>query len=155
MNLEKIEKIIKKISPEAKGKVGIDGRFWVKIPVDKIRDLLRELKNNGYHHISTISAIDLLEKFELIYHLLPDNREDPYLNIRTEISRENPHITSITDIYPAANIYEREVFDLFGIIFNGHPNLKRLLLPEDVPEGFYPLRKDFKIENFEKREVKK
>jgi len=155
MNPRKVEDLIKKICPEAEGKVGIDGRLWIKVPANKIKDLLKEMRKNGYRHITTITAVDLLEKFELIYHLLPDSKEDPYLNIRTEISREKPHIVSVTDVYPAANIYEREIFDLFGIIFDGHPNLKRLLLSEDVPEGFYPLRKDFKIENFEKKEVKK
>ena len=61
--------------------------------------------------------------------------------VRTRLPRIEPHITSVTDLWPGANWHEREVFDLFGITFDGHPDLRRLLLPDDWVG--HPLRKDY------------
>jgi NADH-quinone oxidoreductase subunit C len=89
--------------------------------------------------LESMTALDLVETFELVYH---------YASF-FELGRTVVHVPlakgsrapSIAAIFPAADWFEREVFDMFGIKFIGHPNLKRLLLPEDA--DFYPLRKDF------------
>ncbi len=96
-------------------------------------------------HLTTITCVDDLEnkKFDLIYHLLLE-----YIlpvNVVIYVDREKAELDSVTKILPAANIYEREIFDLFGIKFKGHPFLKRLLLHDNWPDGQYPLRKDFEI----------
>lgn len=93
--------------------------------------------------LESMTALDLVETFELVYHYAS------YF----ELSRTVVHVplakglgaTSIAAVFPAADWFEREVFDMFGIKFIGHPNLKRLLLPEDA--DFYPLRKDFVASN--------
>jgi len=90
--------------------------------------------------LSTISGVDLGNDIELNYHMACAGT----VTLKNRVSRENPVTQTITDILPGANLYEREVFDLLGVAFEGHPNLERLLLPENWPQGNYPLRKDWK-----------
>jgi Ni,Fe-hydrogenase III large subunit len=89
--------------------------------------------------LSAITSLDLGDKIGLIYHI---RVEGSLINIETAISKSEAKIDSIVDLIPGANFHEREVFDLMGVIFAGHPSLKRLLLPEDWPENLFPLRKD-------------
>src|SRR6266567_4275664 len=82
---------------------------------------------------------------DVIYHLLSiPNKERVRLKVR--LSGETPALESITSVWPGANYFEREVFDLFGVRFSGHPYLRRLLMPEDW-EG-HPLRKDYPVEGY-------
>lgn len=98
-----------------------------------------------FDYLIDITACDYPEKnvFEVIYHLLSLLRNER-IRLKTEVERNNPFVSSIISIYPAANWFEREVYDLFGIKFENHPNLKRILLWEKFPG--YPLRKDFPLE---------
>ncbi len=98
-----------------------------------------------FDYLIDITACDYPEKnvFEVIYHLLSLSRNER-IRLKTEVERDNPLVSSITSIYPAANWFEREVYDLFGIKFENHPNLKRILLWEKFPG--HPLRKDFPLE---------
>jgi formate hydrogenlyase subunit 5 len=98
--------------------------------------LLKNIEETG---ISTISGTDLVNEIELNYHM----RCRGAVTIKNRVPREKPWIRTITDLIPGASFYEREVFDLLGVVFDGHPNLKRLMLPEDWPKGNYPLRKDW------------
>jgi Ni,Fe-hydrogenase III large subunit/NADH:ubiquinone oxidoreductase subunit C len=94
--------------------------------------------------ISALTGLDMGEKIGLMYHMRTNG---VIVTIRTEVPKENPKIQSITDLIPGANFHEREAADLFGVIFEGHPNPVRLVLPEDWPENLYPLRKDAKIDD--------
>ncbi len=94
--------------------------------------------------ISTITGVDLSDMIELNYHLWCGVAE---VTVRTRLPKTKPIIESITDLIPGAALYEREVFDLFGVVFLGHPDLKRLLLPESWPQDQYPLRKDWRMNN--------
>ncbi len=96
--------------------------------------------------ISTITGVDLGDYIELNYHLWCGRAE---VTIRTKVPKLKPEIDTITDIIPGAALYEREVFDLLGVRFINHPDLRRLLLPEDWPEGEYPLRKEWKPKSLE------
>jgi len=93
--------------------------------------------------IAAITGLDLGENIGLLYHI---RTKGAILTLRTEVPKENPKISSITDITPGASFHEREVADLFGVVFQGHPNPSRLVLPEDWLENLYPLRKDAKID---------
>ncbi len=97
--------------------------------------------------ISTITGIDLGSEIELNYHLWCGKTE---VTVRTRVPKEKPETETITDLIPGATLYEREVFDLLGVRFLGHSNLKRLLLPESWPEGHYPLRKDWNPKSSER-----
>jgi NADH-quinone oxidoreductase subunit C len=84
-------------------------------------------------------------RFEVIYHLVSIPRRDR-LRLKVRLSSDDPVVDSVVPVWPGANWLEREVFDLFGIRFNEHPDLRRILMPEDW-EG-YPLRKDYPVEGY-------
>ncbi len=92
--------------------------------------------------ISAITGIDLDATIGVYYHVRTSNA---LLTIKTEVSKENPKIPTITDIIPGAVFHEMEVTDLLGVIFEGHPSPGRLVLPENWPEGVFPLRKNTKM----------
>jgi len=97
------------------------------------------LKHVEDAELSTISGVDLGNEIELNYHMACGGT----VTLKNRVSREKPVTRTITDILPGANLYEREVFDLLGVTFEGHPNLERLMLPENWPKGDYPLRRDW------------
>jgi NADH-quinone oxidoreductase subunit C len=82
-------------------------------------------------------------RFEVVYHFASFYHRSR-LRLKVRLRGENPHVATVSDIWPAANWLEREVWDLFGIVFDGHPDLRRLLMPEDW-EG-HPLRKDYPVQ---------
>lgn len=103
---------------------------------DAISLLLKHVEDT---ELSTISGTDLGNAIELNYHMACGGT----VTLKNRVSREKPVTKTITDILPGANLYEREVFDLLGVTFEGHPNLERLMLPDNWPKGEYPLRKDW------------
>src|SRR6266498_464273 len=110
--------------------------------------LLRDDANCPFNYLSDITCVDWHPsepRFEVIYHLLSiPNKERVRLKVR--LSGETPALESVTSVWPGANYFEREIFDLFGIRFSGHPYLRRLLMPENW-EG-HPLRKDYPVEGY-------
>jgi NADH-quinone oxidoreductase subunit C len=110
--------------------------------------LLRDDANCAFNFLSDVTCVDWYPaepRFEVIYHLLSiPNKERVRLKVR--LHSANPVVESLTPVWPGANYFEREVFDLFGIRFTGHPYLLRLLMPEDW-EG-HPLRKDYPVEGY-------
>jgi NADH-quinone oxidoreductase subunit C len=110
--------------------------------------LLRDDTNCSFNYLSDVTCVDWYPsdpRFEVIYHLLSiPNKER--VRLKVKLSGEMPALDSVTSIWPGANYFEREVFDLFGIRFNGHPYLRRLLMPENW-EG-HPLRKDYPVEGY-------
>jgi NADH-quinone oxidoreductase subunit C len=114
-----------------------------------IREACALLKDDpGYSFLSDITAVDWYAsepRFEVVYGLLSIPRKER-LRLKVKLSGDDPRIDSLTPIWPAANLFEREIFDLFGIRFDGHPYLRRIMMPDDW-EG-YPLRKDYPVEGF-------
>ena len=115
----------------------------------QIVDLCRYLKDSEkYIRLSGITAVDMHPaepRFEVIYHL-HSIEKNQRLRLKCLVSGTNPEIDSATGVWRAANWYEREVFDMFGIGFRNHPNLVRILMPIDW-EG-YPLRKDYPVHGY-------
>jgi NADH-quinone oxidoreductase subunit C len=109
--------------------------------------LLRDDHDCPFNFLADVTCVDCYPKqprFEIVYHLLSITRKERMrLKVRLE---DSPELDSVTSVWPAANYFEREVYDLFGVRFNGHPYLRRLLMPEDW-EG-YPLRKDYPVEGY-------
>ena len=122
------------------------GEVTLFIRPDRLRsvcEFLRDAPALKFKYLSDVTAVDLYPgepRFEVVYHLLA---LEPYqrLRLKVRLPGDNPKIESVVPIWPGANAFEREVFDLMGIRFDGHPFLRRILLPEDW-EG-HPLRKDF------------
>ena len=105
-------------------------------------ELMQALRDEyGFDYLANLTSIDYNDEFEMVYHLYSFSDQNKKLAVKARVSRSQAQIPSVCDIYPTADWQEREVFDLMGIDFNGHPNLKRILLPDDF-EG-HPLRKDF------------
>jgi NADH-quinone oxidoreductase subunit C len=93
--------------------------------------------------ISAVDRFPVEPRFELNYHMVSLSRRER-LRVRVRVAGRDPAVDSVTQVWPTANWHEREIFDLFGVRFEGHPDLRRILMPEDW-EG-YPLRKDYAVE---------
>lgn len=109
----------------------------------RVCQALRDEKALAFNFLSDISCVDrypIEPRFELNYHLLSIPRKDR-IRLRVRIHAADPVVQSMIPVWPTANWLEREIFDLFGLRFDGHPELRRMLLPDDW-EG-YPLRKDY------------
>jgi len=109
-------------------------------------------KTLRYTFLSSVTAVDWPERvprYDVVYHLLSiPNQSELRLKLRVGKKREDhPAVPSVTGVWPAANWYEREVYDLFGIIFTGHPDLRRILMPMDWTT--HPLRKDYPLSGFD------
>jgi NADH-quinone oxidoreductase subunit C len=110
--------------------------------------LLRDYPEVPFNFLSDITCVDWYPsepRFEVIYHLLSISKKER-VRLKVRLDGSSPVVESITSVWPGANYFEREVFDLFGIRFTGHPYLRRILMPEDW-EG-YPLRKDYPVEGY-------
>jgi NADH-quinone oxidoreductase subunit C len=110
--------------------------------------LLRDDPDCPFNYLSDVTCVDWYPsepRFEVVYHLLSMPKKER-VRLKVRLSGDAPALDSITSVWPGANYFEREVFDLFGVRFNGHPYLRRLLMPEDW-EG-YPLRKDYPVEGY-------
>lgn len=109
------------------------------IPKEQILQKVAELKQSGWL-LMLLSGVDRGDKFQVVYHfhkhLTPD-----ILQLTVDLPKEKPAVASLVNHFPLADWMERETYDLFGIMFEGHPNMKRLFLPDDF-DG-HPLRKDF------------
>lgn len=96
----------------------------------------------GFNFLESICGVDYLgrdPRFEVVYHLI-SHQHRKRVCVKVGVADNNPHVPSITDLWVGANWHERETFDMFGIIFDGHPSLERILMPTDWVG--YPLRKD-------------
>ena len=117
-----------------------------KVSLDQLKSICALLKENDqlfFDMLSNISAVDLgadAQLMEVNYHLYSIPNEAS-LTLRVEVDRKAPKVPTVSDLWRAADWHEREAFDLLGIHFEGHPDLRRILLPNDW-EG-YPLRKDY------------
>jgi NADH-quinone oxidoreductase subunit C len=111
-----------------------------------VRDViayLRDDEDEPWERLMSVHGVDYLPeepRLGVHYELLSMERVDR-LNVRTRVSTDEPRVPSVVDLHPTANFQEREVFDMFGVVFEGHPDMRRILMPEDY-EG-YPQRRDF------------
>jgi NADH-quinone oxidoreductase subunit C len=115
----------------------------VRLPPEQVREFAQRAKDAGFELLADVTAVDWLDRrprYEVVVNLL-SLQHRLRLRVIAEVGGEEPTIPSLVPIWPGANYAEREVFDMFGIVFEGHPDLTRILMPDEW-EG-YPLRKDF------------
>jgi NADH-quinone oxidoreductase subunit C len=116
---------------------------------ESIREVCARLKSQGLtDFLSDLTCADFYPRdprFEVAYHLLSIRRKDR-VRLKVILSEDNAVLESVTPVWPSANFFEREIFDLFGVRFLGHPYLRRIMMPEDW-EG-HPLRKDYPVEGY-------
>ena len=119
------------------------GNDYVQISNQKSLDLFNYLKiEQKYELLSSVTSVDRISHFEVVYHLTSlQKNESLVIKIKCGEGRIDPKVKSVISVWRGAELQEREIYDLMGIMFEGHPNMKRLLLWENF-EG-HPLRKDF------------
>jgi len=114
----------------------------------EIRAACSAVEAAGYNFFEDMTAVDWFPsspRFQLSYHILSHAYKER-IRLRVMLNEAGAEVESITSVWPSANFYEREVFDLFGIHFSGHPDLRRIMMPDDW-EG-HPLRKDYPVEGY-------
>ncbi len=127
------------------------GELTVVVPREHLRRAAEFLHGDPEFHFAYLSDITGVDRFpveprfELNYHLLSIPHR-ARLRLKVRVGASDPVVESVTAVWPVANWHEREIFDLFGVRFEGHPDLRRILMPEDW-EG-HPLRKDYPVEGF-------
>ena len=123
---------------------------WVTVAPDSLLDVLTYLRDDpalAFGCLDCLTVTDLLDEgqMEVVYHLYSYEQKHLFV-VKSRTGRDEPEVPSVTGIWPAANWYEREIYDLFGVNFTGHPDLRRLLLPEDW-QG-HPMLKDWQEQPF-------
>ena len=118
-------------------------RVYFEIPAAALVPMAQFIFKDLGARFNIASAVDGREQMEILYHFTAEEA-DLVLSLRITLPKEKLEVDSLTPVFTAAHWIEREIHELFGIHFKGHPKLERLLLPEDWPEGVHPLRKDYK-----------
>ncbi len=122
------------------------GDMFVRVDSAKIHDILSHLKTTSrYIYISDLFGVDRFtadDRFEVVYNLV-NLAYQKRIFIKTRVSEQNPVLPTASDIWSGANWNEREVYDMFGIKFDGHPDMRRIFMPEDFKH--FPLRKEFPL----------
>jgi NADH-quinone oxidoreductase subunit C len=121
------------------------GRAVLVIDPRRVRPVLSHLQNKGYSFLASLHGVDYYPeepRLGVLYELLDMERVER-ISVKARVSSEAPEIESVVELFPTAEFQERETFDMFGVRFTGHPDLRRILMPEDY-EG-YPQRRDFPV----------
>jgi NADH-quinone oxidoreductase subunit C len=126
------------------------GDAWITVDAANIKEALRSLKDDGYRLLVFLTCVDHLAdasrtwpaRYELVYELRNMETKEQ-LRVRAFVDGDPPHIDSVHDLFPPADWDERETYDLFGVVFNDHPELTRILMPDDWVG--HPLRRDYPV----------
>mgnify|MGYP000483426250 CR=1 FL=1 len=148
MNVDKVVEEVKARLADVLLEAKVERKNYAHIKV-KPEGLVRAaqlLKECGYSHPASVTGVDYPDRgeIEVIYHV--ESIEDKAIvALRTAVSRDNPSLPTLRDVWMGVHYHERETWEMLGVKFEGHPELKRFLLQEDWEEGVYPLRKEFKL----------
>ena len=127
------------------------GDAWITVEPAKVHDALSALREEGYRLLAFLTCVDHLAdaskaawpgRYEIVYQLRNIETLEQ-LRVRSFIDGDPPRIDSVHDLFPPANWDERETFDMFGVVFTGHPDLTRILMPDDWVG--HPLRRDYPV----------
>ncbi len=146
------ERLLNKLNNHFKDSIESVSEFRNEITLvikkDDIVDVCKFLRDDeelSFDSLRDVCGADQFKsenRFEVIYNLY-SLKNKFRIRLKVHIDEQNPHVQSITSVWPTANFEEREVYDMFGIIFDGHPDLRRIYMPEEFE--YYPLRKDFPL----------
>lgn len=141
MNIEELREHLCDTYPDLCPLFSIEfGDGILEVSCERVHSAASNLRDLGFDRLGMVTAVDRGETFEMVYRLT-SRKMRAGIFLKCHVPREKPATESLFDLWPAALWQEREVYDLFGIEFANHPDLKRILLPEDW-EG-HPLRKDY------------
>ena len=134
--------------PKAAVKIHAPRRTYISVPTDDVYDFAKYLFEEKGCRLSIATGIDKRDGIEILYHF-SDDASGTYYNIKTLVPKDTMKIKSLADFLPAANWIEREIHELLGVDFDGHPNLVPLLTAETWPADLHPLRRDYADEHKE------
>ncbi len=142
------KEVMKNLRGNLKGKIidiaeVRDNRIYVRVDPKKILDVIEYLFFKYKCKLCTASGMEMREGIEIIYHLAREDK-NTLINVKTLIPFPNLEIDSVGKKIPAFRWIEREMSEMLGVTFVGHPDMRRLILADSFPKGKYPLRKDFK-----------
>ncbi len=129
-------------------------RIKIRVNADDLVEIMEYIANElKFPSLEAVSGVDWETHFEVVYHIDRWDGDPTIIQVQVKLeNRDNPEVPSVTSIWASADWHEREVFDLYGIRITNHPNLKRLLLPEEWDEyehkhisELYPMRRDYKL----------
>jgi NADH-quinone oxidoreductase subunit C len=122
---------------------------WIRVAADKTKEIalfLRDEEVFSFDYMMCLSGVDLNDgSLSAVYHLFSMKHKHKIV-LKASCTKEQPHVQSVSSVWGTANWHEREAYDMFGIVFDEHPDLRRILCPDDYPG--HPLRKDFKVPEF-------
>ena len=155
MKIDKLKEEIENAFKNVVSKVAKDNKMFLNVQKEQTLNILSFLKNKGFDHLALISCVDWIKdnQFEIVYiltsYLLEDDISKTHIILKVRISRENPEIMSVLPIFENAEFYEREIHELFGVVFNGNNRLIPLFLYRkyEIP----PFRKDFDTREYSKK----
>lgn len=145
MAADLVKAVAETLGGDVQERIEFRGEMTLLVAADRIIDALRSAQAAGFAFLTDLTAIDRHPqepRFEVVY-LLTAPEARARLRLKVRLPAGEAVVSTATTVWPAANWLEREVFDLFGVRFDGHPDLKRILMPDDW-EG-HPLRKDFPL----------
>jgi NADH-quinone oxidoreductase subunit C len=149
MTPEEIKSSLEAKFPEAVAGAGLEVlQPFLKINpamIYQVCQFLRDEDTLNFDYLMNLSALDLGENLGLVYHLTSLSQRHKIV-LKTEVSKEQPNVHSVADLWRTADWHEREAYDLLGVVFVNHPDLRRILLPEDWVG--YPLRKDYQTPEY-------
>ena len=134
--------------------IAAKNRLKIHVTAENLLELMHFIaRDMKFPSLESIAGLDWETYFEVVYHIDRWDGDPTLVQVHVKLEdRDNPKVPSITSIWASANWHEREVFDLYGIYIENHPNLKRLLLPEDWDDyehkhisELYPMRKSYKL----------
>jgi NADH-quinone oxidoreductase subunit C len=121
------------------------GRAVLVVEPSRVKAVVKFLQESGYTALMSVHGVDYYPhepRLGVLYEML-DRKHVDRISVKARVHTDDPRIDSVVDLFPGADFPEREVFDMFGVVFEGHPDLRRILMPEDY-EGF-PQRRDFPV----------
>jgi NADH-quinone oxidoreductase subunit C len=139
------DRLLEKFGDTVVGEVQLEGCDPPAIyaAAGKIAEVLQFLRDDealAFDSLMSLSGVDFDDRIEVVYHLHSMEKRHK-IAVKTKLDRERPRVPTVESLHPVANFHEREAFDLLGIVFEGHSDLRRILLPDDWPG--HPLRKDY------------
>lgn len=140
-----LELLAADLGDAATGTVHFRNRATLEIDPARVREVLAALRGRGYSFLASLHGVDYFPeepRLGVHYELLDMARVDR-ITVKLRLATGSPEVDSVTPEWPTADHQEREVYDMFGVVFNGHPDLRRILMPEDY-EG-HPQRRDFPV----------
>jgi len=142
-----VKEITDRLQDKFPGKVKVTNtdvrRVYAKVERDSVYDVCKYIHDNlAFEHASAIMGIDMIDHMDVVY-LLSNYFTGIMIELTTELPANDLHVRSTADIWAGGNWHERETYELFGIVFDGHPKLERLLTPDTYE--FYPFRKSYKL----------